>query len=114
MADSIQEKITTLQRYNDRMEFELSMSGEVQQIIFPHIEQNNYFDYAVFHKAFGKVSGDYYDVFKLDKSKYGFLIVDVSGHGVPAALITMIAKEKFRTLAPHYCDPAELFKYVLC
>ena len=112
MADSIQEKITTLQQYNDRMELELSMAGEVQQVIFPKIVKNDYFDYSIFHRAFGKVSGDYYDVFKIDETRYGFLIVDVSGHGFPAALITMIAKEKFRMLAPRYSDPAELFKHV--
>ncbi len=112
MASSIQEKITTLQRQNDRMDFELGIAGEVQQIIFPHVEHNEYFDYAVFHRAFGKVSGDYYDVFRLGEAKYGFLIVDVSGHGVPAALITMIAKEKFRLAAPLHDDPAELFKHI--
>lgn len=112
MADSIQEKITTLQKQKDMMDFELNIAGEVQQVIFPNIEENDFFSCFVFHKAFGKVSGDYYDIFKLDEKKYGFLIVDVSGHGVPAALITMIAKEKFRTFAPYYHDPAELFSHV--
>ena len=39
MADSIQEKITTLQEHNNRMEFELNIAGEVQQIIFPNIKE---------------------------------------------------------------------------
>jgi serine phosphatase RsbU (regulator of sigma subunit) len=34
--------------------------------------------------------------------------VDVQGHGVPAAMITMIIKEKFRRNTLKYKDPAEL------
>lgn len=33
------------------------------------------------------VSGDYYDFFPLDEGRFGFIIADVTGHGLPAALI---------------------------
>ncbi|MDY6935476.1 MAG: SpoIIE family protein phosphatase [Spirochaetota bacterium] len=112
MADSIQEKITTLQKQNEMIEFELNIAGEVQQVIFPKLESTERFDYALYHNAFGKVSGDYYDVIPLRNSQLGFLIVDVSGHGVPAALITMIIKEIFRSQAPYYKTPSQLLQQV--
>ncbi|MCP4137070.1 MAG: SpoIIE family protein phosphatase [bacterium] len=113
MADSIQEKIEMLQKYNDVVESELLIAGDVQKnIVFPNIEETQYYKYSVFFKSFAKVSGDYYDIFDLGNSSYGFLLVDASGHGVPAALITMVAKEQFRLYAPFLTDPGELFKKI--
>jgi len=112
MANSIQEKVDRLQNYNDVMQNELKMAGDVQKMIFPHIIENKDYTYSIFFKAFAEVSGDYYDIFDLSNNKYGFLLVDASGHGVPAALITMVAKEQFRLHAPKILDPAELFKKV--
>jgi serine phosphatase RsbU (regulator of sigma subunit) len=43
-----------------------------------------------------KVGGDLYDVWRLDKSKICFLIFDISGHGVAAALLTTVSKQSFR------------------
>ncbi len=112
MAASIQEKITTLQRQNQLMEYELDIASSVQKIIYPKLKTNEKFDFAIFHKSSGKVSGDYYDVFKLRESEFGFLILDVTGHGVPAALYTMIAKEMFRRNALKNKIPSELFRNV--
>jgi phosphoserine phosphatase RsbU/P len=42
-----------------------------------------------------KVSGDYYDVEWLDDDHLFVLMTDVSGHGVPAALVTAMAKMAF-------------------
>jgi|GEM_PF-831044 len=112
MANSIQEKVDSLQDFNDMMQNELKMAGDVQQMIFPHIIENKDYNYSIFFKAFTEVSGDYYDIFNLGNDKYGFLLVDASGHGVPAALITMVAKEQFRLHAPKILNPAELFKKV--
>src|SRR5208337_3308235 len=42
----------------------------------------------------------------------GFILVDVSGHGVPAALVTMVIKEIFNRAAPLYDNPADLFRYM--
>jgi phosphoserine phosphatase RsbU/P len=39
-----------------------------------------------------EIGGDMYDIIQIDKNNYGFLIADVSGHGVPSALITTMLK----------------------
>ena len=39
-----------------------------------------------------RLSGDFYDIFQVDEDNYVFYIMDVSGHGIPAALLTMVAK----------------------
>lgn len=112
MADSVQDKIVTLEYHRELMEQELEMASKVQEAIFPHITNNSRFNFSIFSRAAEKVSGDYYDIFDLGNNSYGFLLVDVQGHGVPAAMITMIIKEKFRRNTLKYKDPAELFKFV--
>ncbi|MDB5297089.1 MAG: putative phosphatase, partial [Phycisphaerales bacterium] len=47
--------------------------------------------HAVWRPA-GYVSGDLYDVARLDEDHVGFYIADAVGHGVPAALLTMFIK----------------------
>jgi phosphoserine phosphatase RsbU/P len=53
-----------------------------------------------FHTLFrpaGYVSGDLYDVMRLDETHVGFYIADAVGHGVPAALLTMFIKQALVT-----------------
>ena len=40
-----------------------------------------------YNEASSAVSGDYYDYFDLDDGRIGFIVADVTGHGLPAALI---------------------------
>jgi len=112
MAESVEEKIITLQEQYQMIEAEIDMASKVQDVIFPDIVDNDRFNFSVYSKPVDKVSGDYYDIFDLGDSGYGFLIVDVQGHGLPAAMITMIIKEKFRLYTPLYKDPSALIKIV--
>jgi len=110
MAASIQEKVNSLEEYNRNMEYELALAGEVQKSIFPELSENKKFRFNVFSRPYGQVSGDYYDFFQLDDKSQAFLLADVSGHGVPAALMTMTLKEKFGLYAQLLRDPAEMFR----
>ncbi len=112
MADAVQEKIVTLEYHHEIMEQELEMASKVQELIFPHITDNSRFNFSIYSRAAERVSGDYYDIFDLGNGSYGFLLVDVQGHGVPAAMVTMIIKEKFRQHTRQYSDPADLFRFV--
>ncbi len=51
---------------------------------------------ALYHPA-GWVSGDIYDVTRLDEQHVGFYVADVVGHGMPAALLTMFIKKALQT-----------------
>ncbi len=43
-----------------------------------------------------QVGGDIYQIFELDPGKYGIMIADVTGHGIPAALISFMVSGIFK------------------
>jgi len=54
------------------------------------------------------VAGDFYDFLCVDEKRVGVLVADVTGHGVPAALIASMLKVAFAGQAEHAQDPARL------
>ena len=59
-----------------------------------------------------KIGGDFYDVFQLKDNKIGVLIADVSGHGIPAALVTAMAKISFGNAGYQFDSPKRIFQEV--
>ena len=53
-------------------------------------------DLYAFYKGDSAVSGDYFDYKKLDDQWYVFIKCDISGHGVPAALLVSVVATKFK------------------
>lgn len=98
----------------DRMiQMELDFAAEIQKGIIPaQIEEWNGLRFYGYYKPMEKVSGDYYDVFPTQGNKLGILMADVSGHGVPAALITTMAKVAFARSASTTPSPAKTFEEV--
>ncbi len=52
-----------------------------------------------------EVGGDLFDFFLLDPERLGFVLGDVSGKGVPAALFMAIASTLLRAAALHHASP---------
>lgn len=58
--------------------------------------QEEKLDLYAFYKGDSAVSGDYFDYKKLDDQWYVFIKCDISGHGVPAALLVSVVATKFK------------------
>jgi phosphoserine phosphatase RsbU/P len=54
------------------------------------------------------VAGDFYDFLWVDEKHVGIMVADVTGHGVPAALIASMLKVAFASQAAHAQDPARV------
>jgi len=59
-----------------------------------------------------EVGGDLFDFFLLDDDHLGFVIGDVSGKGVPAALFMSVCRTLLRATAQHQASPGDCFTYV--
>lgn len=74
-----------------RMQEELQMAAQVQREFLPSIfPEVGAVRIAAFWRPASYVSGDIYDVARLDERHVGIFIADAVGHGVPAALLTMV------------------------
>jgi sigma-B regulation protein RsbU (phosphoserine phosphatase) len=84
----------TLER--NRLHSELDIANVIQHSLLPTIDETypgrSELDVAGSMEAAKEVGGDFYDIFFLDSDRITFLIGDVSGKGVPAALFMASAK----------------------
>ncbi len=84
----------TLER--NRLHSELEIANVIQHSLLPTIDETypgrSELDVAGSMEAAKEVGGDFYDIFFLDSDRITFLIGDVSGKGVPAALFMASAK----------------------
>ncbi len=65
-------------------------------------------DISVTYRPLDEVGGDIYDVALLDRRAVRLFIADATGHGVPAALVTMLVKGAYESVKRSTDDPAEL------
>ncbi len=78
---------------------ELEVASEMQQLLFPsNLPNNSKLDIAAKYIPHHKVSGDYYDYIQLNKNEFVVCIADVSGKGVPAAMLMANFQATIRTL----------------
>ncbi len=82
----------------DRMHEELHMAASVQRDFIPAtIPSIPGLDLACVFRPVNYVSGDIYNIEQLDERTMGFFIADAVGHGVPAALLTMVLSHNLTT-----------------
>lgn len=78
---------------------ELEVASEMQKLLFPsNLPNNAKLDIAAKYIPHHKVSGDYYDYIQLNKNEFIVCIADVSGKGVPAAMLMANFQATIRTL----------------
>jgi phosphoserine phosphatase RsbU/P len=87
-----------LKVYMHRLDEELRLASRLQRDFLPKTlpEVGNIRFHTLFRPA-SYVSGDLYDVMRLDENHVGFYVADAVGHGMPAALLTMFMKRALET-----------------
>ena len=93
---------------------EMEIAANVQQKLFPKSQRSfSSIDYAGECHAAREVGGDYYDFLEIDDHTMGFALGDVSGKGVPAALLMANLQACFRSQSPgSLLHPANVLKTV--
>lgn len=81
-----------------KLDEELRMAAQLQREFLPReMPELGPVSFNVLYRPAGYVSGDIYDVVRLDEHHIGFFVADAVGHGVPAALMTVYIKRSLRS-----------------
>lgn len=109
----LQDALSNLKGRDDMIQKQLDMASIIQRSILPgKIEDWNELKFAVRYIAMEKIGGDFYDIVQLKDNKIGVMVADVSGHGIPAALVTTMAKISFGNAGAKYESPRRIFQDV--
>jgi phosphoserine phosphatase RsbU/P len=88
---------------------ELETARQIQLSILPsEIPKIEGLDIAARYIPMAAVAGDFYDFIVVDEKRIGILVADVSGHGMPAALIASMLKIALSAQGAHAADPAQV------
>jgi len=92
------------------MDAELKMARSIQRGIIPVKAPMN--NISFYYRPMSRVGGDFFDFIKMREDSIGILISDVSGHGVPAALITSMLKSFVLQSGERRENPELLMSYL--
>lgn len=105
--------LSNLKEKDDIIQKQLDMAGTIQKGILPgRVDDWNELQFSVRYIAMEKIGGDFYDVFQLKGNKMSIFVADVSGHGIPAALVTTMAKVSFSNAFLKHDSPKKIFQDV--
>jgi len=117
LSDDINQTVDTLRHYIDeaaaRIDKELEFARQIQHSALPSVfpPYPGRKDFSIFASmdAAKEVGGDFYDFYLLGENRLAFLVADVSGKGIPAAMFMMNAKSLIKGLVESGHDLDEAF-----
>ena len=93
------------------IENELKIAHEIQMsILSSGAPEFKSLRVSAAYRPMTAVAGDFYEFVVVDENRAGFLVADVSGHGVGAALIAAMIKVAMQAVASSAHDPAEVLR----
>ena len=114
LSDDINSTVSTLKRYiaeaAARIDKELEYAKQIQLSALPtNFPEGEEYNICAQMIAAKEVGGDFYDFYKLSDTTVAFLVADVSGKGIPAAMFMMTAKTIIKDLAESGIPVNEIF-----
>jgi sigma-B regulation protein RsbU (phosphoserine phosphatase) len=104
-----QVRVLALQREQIVLDEQLRLAAEIQRSLLPDIPAGTPgFGWAARMVPAGRIGGDFYDFFQPSARSTFAILGDVSGKGIPAALLLSSLKTLFRATAPAASDPAAI------
>lgn len=87
---------------------ELRVACEIQRLLLPkQVPKIDGFEIDSYYNPSKALGGDYYDFIEIDPKRLGLLIADVSGKGLPAALVMVQVRGLMRAEAKNAASPRE-------
>jgi sigma-B regulation protein RsbU (phosphoserine phosphatase) len=104
----------SLERANAAMRRDLELARIVQEHLNPsRIPEIPGADLALVHMPLSEIGGDIYDFFRpSERNLFGIFIADVTGHGIPAALLTGMVKAMTSMAETEKLSPAGMLRFL--
>jgi len=101
------------EQYEAATQYELEQARLVQQRFVTNVfPEDRGLEFANRYRPSRHVGGDLFDVVALNSGEVALLMADISGHGVPAALLTSVTKVLFRTGVEQCSEPAKFLQWL--
>ena len=115
LSDDINDMVAAMKRYIEeaasRIDKELAFAKAIQVSSLPSVfPKKKEFDIYALMRAAKEVGGDFYDFYLLDDNHLGFVMADVSGKGIPAAMFMMTAKSIIKGYAERGFEVNEILE----
>lgn len=93
-------RLFALARQRERLDHEMKIAQEIQKHLLPKsYPQSELFTITGTTIACEMVGGDYFDVLELEDGRYGLVVADIAGKGIPAALMASMLQGTFSATA---------------
>ena len=105
--------VRALRQSRDGLDRELASAARMQRLLLPTaIPAHPSVRVGTYYQTSRHAGGDYYDVLPLDQDRFGILLVDVSGHGAPAAIVMAMIRAVVHSYPGVADDPPALLHYI--
>lgn len=105
-------RLVDRERQRQRLEQELSIAREIQQALLPRgFRDFPHLAISAVNTPCHAVGGDYFDVFPMTDDRTAFVIADVAGKGIGAALLTTMLQGALTGMTLG-TDPARVFRHI--
>ena len=112
-TEELNKTVAQLTETHEQNKRELAMAQKIQSSLVPKIfPETKLLQFSSKYMPMEALGGDLYDVYQISDKVFAVMILDVCGHGVPAALITTMAKMSFTTNSKKYSTPGEIVSHV--
>jgi len=108
----IAEQQKALNEFNDMIQRDLKLAEQIHQSLIPETLKNSKIEIAVNYKPMIGLGGDFADIY-FDGDRYLYLtLIDVTGHGISAALLVNRISSEVRKLVRDELEPNEILYYL--
>jgi len=95
------------------IEKEISVAREIQKMLLPYqIPKGKNFEISAMNIPSKEVGGDYYDFIQLDNNHIGLAIGDISGKGIPGAMLMSNLQAPLRASVWQFHEPADVMNRI--
>ncbi|KAA0257104.1 PP2C family protein-serine/threonine phosphatase [Deferribacter autotrophicus] len=102
-----------LKKAQEIIDEELRQVGEIQSSLLPEkLPEIEGYEFGAFYTPAEQAGGDYFDCIEMSNGYWGFTVADVSGHGIPAAVIMAITRAIMRSYTYDVISAAEALNMV--